>query len=209
NETVAARLGGLHSAKCLMYSVDFAEIELLQREGRWEEATEAMIDCGRRLAAGGADFIVICTNTMHKMAEAVARETGLPLLHIADATSQKIVAEGYRKVGLLGTRFTMEEEFYAKRLEEGFELEVLIPEARDRETLHRVIYDELVKGIINPKSRESLLRIIERLASRGAQCVALACTEIGLLVKQSDTPLPLFDTALIHAQAAAETALPA
>lgn len=207
NERVASRLGGLHSARCVMYSVDFAEIEKLQNEGRWDEATDEMVGCAGRLSAAGADFLVICTNTMHKMAAQVSEQSGLPLLHIADATGEAIVSAGFRTIGLLGTRFTMEEDFYTGRLTERFGLEVLVPGPSDRETVHRVIYDELVKGIINPKSRSEYLRIMNRLSERGAQAIALACTEIGLLVKPEDTPVPLFDTAVIHALAAADAAV--
>ncbi len=207
NERVASRLGGLHSARCVMYSVDFAEVEKLQHEGRWEEATAAMVACAGHLRAAGADFLVICTNTMHKMAEQVSGKSGLPLLHIADATGEAIVSAGFHTIGLLGTRFTMEEDFYTKRLSERFGLEVLLPGPSDRETVHRVIYDELVKGIINPRSRSNYLDIIARLSEQGAQAVALACTEIGLLVKSEDTPIPLFDTAVIHALAAADAAI--
>lgn len=207
NETIAQRLGGLHSAQCLMYSVDFAPIEMLQRESRWEEATEAMVDCGRRLKAGGADFIVICTNTMHKMADAVEKSVGLPLLHIADTAGEAIAAKGHSVVGILGTRFTMEEDFYTRRLAEHFSLRALIPEPGDREKIHRVIYEELVKGIIREHSRAEFIRIIEALARRGAEAIVLACTEIGLLVKQGDSILPLFDTTVLHARAAAALAL--
>lgn len=203
NETVAQRLGGLHSAQCIMYSVDFAEIETLQSTGRWAEATREMVDCGRRLKNGGADFLVICTNTMHKMADAVEREVGLPLLHIADATGRAVKRSGAATVGLLGTRFTMEEDFYTRRLADRFGLKVLIPDETERAAVHRIIYEELVKGVIREESRETYLRIIAGLADRGCESIVLACTEIGLLVKQKDAPLPLFDTTLIHARSAA------
>ncbi len=207
NETVAARLGGLHSAKCVMYSVDFNEIELLQRENRWEEATVAMVDCARRLKLAGADFIVICTNTMHKMAGPVEGASGLPLLHIADATAEAVIEKGLRTVGLLGTRFTMEEDFYTGRLAERFGLEVLLPNEADRAVVHRVIYEELVKGEIRCESHKEYVRIIEDLVRRGARGIVLACTEIGLLIKPQDSPVPVFDTTVIHAVAAAERAI--
>jgi len=207
NETVKEKLGGLHSAKSLMYSVDFAEIEALQHAGRWDEATQAMIEAARCVEAGGAEFVVICTNTMHKMADAVEAAIGIPLLHIADATAEAIKVEGLSKVGLLGTKFTMEGDFYRGRLVEKHDLEVLIPEANDRETVHRVIYDELVLGEIKSESREQYKRIIEKLIVAGAQGIILGCTEIGLLVKNEDSRVPLFDTTYIHAVSAVERAL--
>ena len=207
NETVAERLGGLHSAKCLMYSVDFAEIEALQSVGRWDEATSEMVECGRSLKNGGSEFLVICTNTMHKMADAVERQVGLPLLHIADAAARAVLASGATTIGLLGTRFTMEEDFYTRRLSERFGLNVLIPGQPERDAVHRIIYEELVKGVIREESRDTYLRIIAGLADRGCESIVLACTEIGLLVKAEDAPLPLFDTTVIHARAAALHAL--
>lgn len=209
NERVAKRLGGVHSAKSLMISVDFAEIETLQREGRWDEATQMMVEAAQSLQLGGADFIVICTNTMHKMAEEVAASVSIPLLHIADATAEQIVAHRLKRIGLLGTRFTMEEDFYKGRLETKFALDVLTPEKADREIVHRVIYEELVLGKIEAASKAEYLRIIEGLHARGAEGIILGCTEIGLLVKQSDCSLPLFDTTLLHAEAAVEFALKA
>ena len=209
NERVASRLGGVHSAKSLMISVDFAEVETLQREGRWEEATQMMVEAAQSLQLGGADFIVICTNTMPKMAEDVAASVSIPLLHIADATAEQIVARGLKRIGLLGTRFTMEEEFYKGRLEKKFALDVLTPEKADRDIVHRVIYEELVLGKIEPASKAEYLRIIKDLQARGAEGIILGCTEIGLLVKQADCNLPLFDTTLLHAEAAVEFALKA
>ena len=209
NEAVKARLGDLHSAKSLMLSVDFAEIEVLQREGRWEEATQEMLEAARAVEAGGADFLIICTNTMHKMADEMQRNIGIPILHIADATAQVVREQGIRRVGLLGTRFTMEEDFYRGRLVARFGLEVLIPKAADREIVHRVIYDELVLGRIEPASKAEYLRIIARLAEAGAEGIILGCTEIGLLVSQPDSSLPLFDTTRIHALAAVDYALQA
>ncbi len=207
NEAVKERLGDLHSAKSVMVSVDFAEIEKLQREGSWEQATRAMVAAARSVEAGGADFLIICTNTMHKMAEEVQQGIGIPLLHIADATAEVINARGLHRVGLLGTRFTMEEDFYRGRLVEKFHLGVLIPETADREIVHRVIYDELVLGKIQPASKAEYLRIIAGLAEAGAEGIILGCTEIGLLISQADSRLPLFDTTRIHALAAVEYAL--
>ena len=209
NEAVKESRGELHSAKSLLYSVDFAEIEVLQREGRWEEATRVMIDAARCVEAGGADFLIICTNTMHKMAEAVQQSIGIPLLHIADATAEVIKARGLRRMGLLGTRFTMEQDFYRGRLVEKHNLEVLVPEPIDREIMHRIIYDELVLGKIEPASKAETLRIIDSLAEAGAGGIILGCTEIGLLVSQADSRLPLFDTTRIHALAAVRYALQA
>ncbi len=207
NEEVKRRLGGLHSAKCVLVSVEFAEIEALQRLGDWERATQAMIVAARQVEAGGADFVVICTNTMHKMAAAVQASLGIPLLHIADATAQAIRARRLHTVGLLGTRFTMEESFYRGRLEEKHGLEVLIPPEDDRAVIHRVIYDELVRGVINPASKAEFQRIIAALAGQGAEGMILGCTEIGLLVNDTDSRVPLFDTTWLHAVAAVEMAL--
>jgi aspartate racemase len=204
NETVKRKLGGLHSAKSVMYSVDFAEIEMLQHAGRWEEATQAMIAAARHVEAGGADFVVICTNTMHKMADDVEQAIRIPLLHIADATAEAIKVQGLSKIGLLGTKFTMEEDFYRGRLVEKHGLEVLIPDAEDREIVHRVIYDELVLGEIKSESRNQYRRIIGNLITAGAQGIILGCTEIGLLVKDEDSSVPLFDTTSIHAVSAVE-----
>jgi aspartate racemase len=209
NETVKEKLGDLHSAKSVMVSVDFAEIEMLQRAGRWEEATQAMVAAARSVQAGGADFLIICTNTMHKMAREVRHSISIPLLHIADATAEVVIERGLSRVGLLGTRFTMEEDFYRGRLEEKYHLEVLIPVSADREIVHRVIYDELVVGKIEPASKAEYQRIIASLAEAGAEGIILGCTEIGLLVAQSDSRLPLFDTTRIHALAAVDYALKA
>jgi aspartate racemase len=207
NETVKEKLGGLHSAKTVMYSVDFAEIEILQHEGRWADATQAMIDAACHVEAGGADFVIICTNTMHKMADDVQRNLGVPLLHIADATGDVVKTRGLHKIGLLGTKFTMEEDFYRGRLVEKHGLEVIIPEAADREIVHKVIYGELVLGKINPASKMEYVRIIENLVRQGAEGIILGCTEIGLLVKDADSSVPLFDTTRIHALAAVEYAI--
>ena len=207
NEAVKEQLGGLHSAKSLMYSVDFAEIEVLQREGRWQEATRAMVEAARSVEAGGADFLIICTNTMHKMADEVQESIAIPLLHIADATAEAIQGRGLQRVGLLGTRFTMEQDFYRGRLVEKYGLDVIIPDRAEREIVHRVIYDELVLGKIEPVSKAQYLRIIAGLAQAGAKGIILGCTEIGLLVSQADSNLPLFDTTRIHALAAVQYAL--
>ena len=207
NEAVKEQLGDFHSAKCLMYSVDFAEIEVLQRESRWQDATQVMIEAARAVEAGGADFLIICTNTMHKMADEVQQSIAIPLLHIADATAEAVKAQGLHRVGLLGTRFTMEQDFYRGRLVDKFGLDVLVPDSADREIVHRVIYGELVLGRIEPASKSEYMRIIAALAQAGAEGIILGCTEIGLLVSQTDCSLPLFDTTRIHAQAAVQFAL--
>jgi aspartate racemase len=207
NETVKEKLGGLHSARCVMYSVDFAEIELLQRQARWQAAAQQLIAAAQSVERAGADFVVLCTNTMHKSAADIQANITIPLLHIADATAQKISAVGMRKVGLLGTRFTMEEDFYTGRLRRQHGLEVIIPEAEEREVIHRVIYDELVLGEIRPESKAHYMRIIGRLIQSGAEGIILGCTEIGLLIHDDDSQVPLFDTARIHAVAAVEYAL--
>lgn len=207
NEQVNEKLGGLHSAKSLMYSVDFDEIEKLQHQGNWNEATKLMIDAAQRLEKGGADFVVICTNTMHKMADDVQNSIKIPLLHIADATAEKIKAQGLKKVGLLGTRFTMEEQFYKGRLINKYGLEVLIPDEEDRKMVHDVIYHELCLGKIYQPSKDQFIRIINELVDNGAEAVILGCTEIPLLVKQEDIKVLLFDTTRIHAESAVEYSL--
>ncbi len=207
NRVVKDRLGGLHSARILMLSVDFQEIETLQHEGRWEELGEMLASEARILEGGGADFLVICTNTMHLVAPAIEDATSIPLLHIADATARRIHRSGLDAVGLLGTRFTMEEEFYRGRLEAEHGLDVRIPPPMDREVIHNVIYRELVLGEIRPESRAGYQRIVEDLVREGAQGVILGCTEIGLLLGPDDASVPLFDTALIHAEEAAIMAL--
>lgn len=207
NETTKARLGGLHSAKSLLVSVDFAEIEVLQHQGRWTEAAKLLVDAARSLENGGADFIVLCTNTMHKVAEEIQAGVKIPLLHIADATAELVKVSGIQNIGLLGTRFTMEEEFYKGRLTQNYGLKVWVPNAEDREIIHRVIYDELVLGKIKGRSKEQYVRIIEQIVKEGAEGIILGCTEIGLLIHQEDSPVPLFDTTRIHAEAAVEYAL--
>lgn len=207
NEETNRRLGGLHSAKSVLVSVDFADIETLQTQGRWEEATQKMIAAARQVEAGGADFLVICTNTMHKMAAEVQASIHIPLLHIADATAENVKAQGLETVGLLGTRFTMEEDFYKGRLVSRHALQVLIPSAKERELIHRVIYDELCLGCIRSESKVEFIHIMDRLAEEGAQGIILGCTEIGLLVGESDSRVPLFDTTRLHALAIVEAAL--
>ncbi|WAX97455.1 aspartate/glutamate racemase family protein [Aminobacter sp. NyZ550] len=207
NEQVRARLGGLHSARMLMWSFDFAKIEALQSSDRWQEATLEMIGAARRLERGGADFVVICSNTMHRMASEVQAAIGIPLLHIADPTAERIRAAGLGRVGLLGTAFTMEQDFYKGRLAELHGLEVLVPEAEDRAVVHRIIYDELVQGRVEARSRLAYREVIARLVARGAEAVILGCTEIMLLVGSEDSAVPLFDTTGIHAEAMVERAL--
>ena len=207
NQETQKRLGGLHSAKCLMHSFDFAEIESLQEAGDWEAATGLMIAAARSLAGAGADCIVICSNTMHRMADDVAAAVEQPLIHIADATAEIILEDGLGTVGLLGTRYTMEQDFYKGRMMERFGLQVLIPDAGGRKTVHRVIYDELVRGLIKPQSRARYQGVIERLQADGAEAVILGCTEIGLLIKPDDCPIPSYDTTYLHALAAVEWAL--
>ena len=207
NETIKARLGGLHSAKIVLYSVDFHEIEQLQHQGDWEAAGAFLAEAARSLEAAGADFLVLCTNTMHKVAPGIEAAVQIPLLHIADPTAVEIKQAGYSTVGLLGTRFTMEQAFYRDRLSERHGLRVIVPAAQDREIIHRIIYQELCLGVVTAESRSEYRRVIECLASQGAQAILLGCTEISLLVNQQDSAVPLFDTTAIHARAAAEKAL--
>ena len=206
NETTKGKLGGLHSAKSVMVSVDFAEIEILQQKGQWEEATRRMVAAACQVESGGADFLIICTNTMHKMVDEIQAAIHIPILHIADATAGRVRQTGLRTVGLLGTRFTMEEDFYVGRLK-ARGLNVRIPEEADRETVHRVIYDELCLGLTQEQSRTAYQAIIEKLVQDGAEGIILGCTEIGFLVKEGDSRVPLFDTTQIHAEAAVEYAL--
>jgi aspartate racemase len=207
NREVRSRLGGVHSARSLMWSVDFGEIEHLQHQGDWDELTRQMIDAGSRLERGGADFVVLCTNTMHRMADEIAAAIRIPLLHIADPTAEKIKAAGFCKVGLLGTAFTMEQDFYKGRLEKLFGLDVLVPDAGDRRVVHDIIYKELVAGEVRAESRMAYRRIMARLIARGAQAIILGCTEIMLLVSEADSAVPLFDTTTLHALAAVDRAL--
>lgn len=206
NEEVKARLGGLHSADCLLYSVDFAGIEQCQQTGRWEEAGRILAQAAKRLEQGGADFIILCTNTMHKVAETIKEAVSIDFLHIADATAAEIEKAGLQRVGLLGTRYTMEQEFYRERLESRG-LQVLIPREEDRLLVNNIIFQELCLGEIKPGSRREMQRIIKDLVSRGAEGVILGCTEIPLLVKKEDTAVPLFDTTRIHAVKAVDAAL--
>jgi aspartate racemase len=207
NEAVRARLGGLHSARLLLYSVDFAEIEELQRAGDWDRAGLMLADIARTLESAGAEALVLCTNTMHKVADAIEEAVAIPVLHIADATGAAIVRSGLDSVGLLGTGFTMEQTFYRERLQERFGLRVLTPSASDRDLVHRVIYEELCRGRIEATSRAEYRRVMTDLADRGARAIILGCTEISLLVKAADARVPLFDTTAIHAQFAADWSL--
>ena len=207
NEAVKAQLGGLHSARLILYSVDFHEIEQLQRKGDWVAAGAIMAQAARSLELAGADFLVLCTNTMHKVADAIQAAVNIDLLHIADPTASAIKAAGFSRVGLLGTRFTMEQDFYRARLEDQHGLQVLTPTLPDRDIVHRIIYEELCLGNIEPTSRTEYRRIMAQLKAQGAQAIILGCTEITLLVGQQDAELPLFDTTRLHALAAAQWAL--
>ena len=207
NEGVKERLGGLHSAKIAMLSVDFQEIETLQMAGDWQAAGEQLARAARQVQDAGADFLLICTNTMHKVAPQIEEAISIPLLHIADATAGRIKAAGLDTIGLLGTRFTMEKDFYAGRLREKHGLHVLVPTKQERAIVHRVIYEELVLGHVRSESRERFLQIMDSLQARGAQGIIEGCTEIVMLVQQEHTAIPLFDTTAIHAQSAVEQAL--
>ena len=207
NEAVRDRLGSLHSARLILASVDFHEIEVLQRAGDWEQAGELLAANARSLQAAGAGNVVLCTNTMHKVADAITAAISIPLLHIADPTGAAIVAAGCRRVGLLGTRFTMEQDFYRDRLASKFGLDVLTPSSSERDIVHRVIYDELCLGQVLEPSRAAYRRIIRHLVEQGAEVIILGCTEIALLVDADDSPVPMFDTTRLHAVAAAQWAL--
>ena len=209
NVGIKQKLGGLHSAKIAMYSVDFAPIEKLQQEGNWEGTSEILIDAARAVEAAGADFLLVCTNTMHKVAPNIERAIKIPLLHIADATAEVLLDKEIRKVGLLGTAFTMEQDFYRGRLASKFGLDVLIPSQNDRQIVHDVIYRELCMGILNQDSKDQYLRIIDQLGENGAEAVILGCTEIGMLVKEAHTPIRLVNTTAIHAEKAVEYAMTA
>ncbi|WP_307071974.1 aspartate/glutamate racemase family protein [Streptomyces sp. B3I8] len=206
NERTRDRLGGLHSARCVVYSVDFAEIERLQVQGRWAEAGTVLAEAARSLEAAGADLLLICTNTMHKVADVVAAAVSVPLLHLADATADAVRASGLRRVGLLGTAFTMEQDFYRGRLEQAG-LDVRIPERDGRALVHRVIYEELCVGVVRDDSRAAFQRVIKDLVAHGAEGVILGCTEIELLIGPQDSPVPIFPTARLHAEAAVADAL--
>lgn len=207
NEAVKARLGGLHSAKCLLYSVDFAEMEPLQRLGEWDEAAQRLITAAGRVEKGGADFLLLCTNTMHKVADAIQRSISIPLLHIADATAEAVKRRSLKRVGLLGTKITMEDSFYRGRLSSQHGLEVMAPSQEDRCIVHRIIYEELCVGRILDVSRMEYVRIMDRLVNDGADAIILGCTEISSLVRHNDCRAPIFDTTRIHAEAAVEYAL--
>lgn len=207
NRAVAQRLGGLHSARVVLVSVDFAEIEALQRAEDWETAGTLLADAAHNLEAAGADLIVLCTNTMHQVADAISAATDVPLLHIADPTAERLVGDGHRRVGLLGTRFTMERDFYRARLTDRFDLEVVVPGPADRDTVDRIIFEELVLGRVEPDSRRRYLEVIDRLVNDGSEAVILGCTEIGLLIDADHTDVPLYDTTQLHALAAVDAAL--
>jgi aspartate racemase len=207
NRVVGERLGGLHSARLVLYSVEFHEIEVLQHEGRWEDAGDILADAARAVRRAGAEAIVLCTNTMHKVASTIEAAVDVPLLHIADATAARVRRAGLSRVGLLGTKFTMEQDFYRGRLEARHGLEVLTPTARERDLVHAVIYGELCLGRVAESSRQAYRQIVSGLVAQGAQGVILGCTEIGLLLRPEDAAVPLFDTAAIHAEAAADWAL--
>lgn len=207
NEAVREKLGGLHSAKCVLYSVDFAEVAELQRRGQWAEAAQLLVGAAQSVEQAGADFVLICTNTMHKLADQVQAGISIPLLHIADATAEKVKQAGLRQVGLLGTHFTMEQDFYRSRLTEQFGLEVMIPNFEDRETVHRIIFEELCVGKIRSESKRQMAVIMSRLVEMGAQGIILGCTELGLLIDAEDCRVPLFDTTRLHVLAAVEYAL--
>ena len=207
NRVVGERLGGLHSARLLLHSVDFDDIERLQHAARWEEAGEILVAAARGLQSIGAEFLVLCTNTMHKVAPSIEAAVTIPLLHIADATGDRIASAGLAKVGLLGTRFTMEEDFYCARLEDRYGLEVIVPPEQERAAVHRVIYEELCRGEVRESSREDYRGITEALICDGATGIILGCTEIGMLLGAQDVRVPLFDTAQIHAEQAALYAL--
>ena len=202
NETVKEKLGGLHSAKCILYSVDFQEIEECQANGNWEKSGEILGEAAYNLEKAGADFIVICTNTMHKVVNQIKEKISIPILHIAEMTAEKILEKGLKNIALLGTKYTMEQDFYkSKLIEKG--INVIIPDKNDIEIINEVIYDELCLGTINFDSKKKFLEIVDKLRSKGAEGIILGCTEIGLLIKNEDTDVPLFDTAIIHAEQAA------
>lgn len=207
NEAVRERMGGLHSARILLHSVDFHEIEQRQHKGDWDGTAQILGEAAKGLKQGGADFLVIATNTMHKVSPQVEAASGLPILHIADRTGAALAADGITRVALLGTRFTMEQDFYRNRLTDRFGLDVMVPQADDRDMVHKIIYDELCLGITRPESALAYVAIIERLKAAGAQAVILGCTEITMIIQQSNSPLPVYDTTRLHALAAVEEAL--
>ena len=202
NEVIKEKLGGLHSAKCVLYSVDFQEIEECQANGNWEKSGEILGEAANNLEKAGVDFIVICTNTMHKVVNQIKEKISIPILHIAEMTAEKILEKGLKNIALLGTKYTMEQDFYkSKLIEKG--INVIIPDKNDIEIINEVIYDELCLGTINSDSKKKFLEIVDKLRSKGAEGIILGCTEIGLLIKNADTDVPLFDTAIIHAEQAA------
>ena len=202
NETVKEKLGGLHSAKCILYSVDFQEIEECQANGNWEKSGEILGEAANNLEKAGADFIVICTNTMHKVVNQIKEKISIPILHIAEMTAEEILEKGLKNIALLGTKYTMEQDFYkSKLIEKG--INVIIPDKNDIEIINKVIYEELCLGIINSNSKKKFLEIVDKLRNKGSEGIILGCTEIGLLIKNEDTDVPLFDTAIIHAEQAA------
>ena len=207
NQGVNNKLGGLHSAKIVLVSLDFAHIAALQKQQDWPQMAEILVKAAKQVEAAGADYLLICTNTMHKLAEQVQAAVAIPLLHIADAVGENLIQHNFKKVALLGTQFTMEQDFYKQRLADKFAIDVLIPDAQGRETVHRVIYDELCKGIISPESRAEYLTIIDDLTQQGAEAIILGCTEIALLVQQSDTSIPLLDSTALHCAMALENSL--
>ena len=207
NEEIKQRLGGLHSAQIVLYSVDFHDIERLQHAGKWDEAGACLAQAARSLEAAGADFLVLCTNTMHKVLPAIEAAVKIPFLHIADPTANAVKSADIRRIGLLGTRFTMEQDFYRGRLEALHGLQVLIPDDADRQVVHDVIYNELCLGIVRDESRQAYREVIDRLVTRGAQGIILGCTEIAMLVSPTDSPVPVFDTTAIHASSAVEFSL--
>lgn len=207
NQGIKPELGGLHSAKICLYSVDFAEIEALQHQGKWDETAVILSKAAQSVEAGGADCLLICTNTMHKVAPQIEEQITIPILHIADATAKQLLSDGVTKVGLLGTRFTMEQDFYKRRLVDKFGIEVLVPNEDDRDVIHTVIYSELCQGVVSAESRERYLDVVDRLSSQGAQAVILGCTEIALLINQQHTDIPLYDTTKIHADYAVKWAI--
>ena len=206
NEEVKRQLGGLHSAKCILYSVDFQEIEHYQARGDWDKAGQVLGEAAQSLEKAGADFIIICTNTMHKVIDIIQEKISIPILHIADATAHQITEAGLQKIALLGTKYTMEQDFYKARIE-GFGIDVLVPLTEERTEINRIIYEELCLGQIETTSKEYYLQVIEDLVNSGAQGIILGCTEIGLLIKQEDVNIPVFDTTVIHARAAVNKAI--
>ena len=207
NQGIKNKLGGLHSAKIVLVSLDFAEIAMLQQQQDWPQMAEILIKAAKQVEAAGADYLLICTNTMHKLAKQVQAAVAIPLLHIADAVGENLIQHNFKKVALLGTQFTMEQDFYKQRLADKFAIDVLIPDAQGRETVHRVIYDELCKGVIKEESKAEYLAIIDNLTQQGAEAIILGCTEITLLVQQADTSIPLLDSTALHCAMALESSL--